>query len=274
MTEEQTRPDAPGGPPGRRGIPRPRVRRRASPTQAEARQRLRRFGRFRPTRGQLTAALLTGLLGVALVAQARVTEEAGLEQLRETELVALLDDVTSRAQSLGEEVDQLEADRTRLLGSEGDAAAADAARERLESYQILAGTVPVQGPGITVIVDDGGSVVTQTMVLDGIQELRDAGAEAIQVGRVRVVASSYVSTDDEGEVLLDGQRLGSPYTITAVGDAHTLAGAMAIPGGFSDSLRSAGAEVTVVEADTVVIDALHEPIQPRYAQPVPSTEDP
>ena len=274
MTDDQASDLAPEPERTRRLAGLGRVRRRAAPTTAEARRRLRRLGGFRATQGQLTAALLTGLLGVALVAQARVTEQAGLEQLRESELVALLDDVTSRAESLGEEVDELEADRERLLGADGDDVAAEAARQRLESYQILAGTVPVQGPGITVLVDDGGSVVTQTMVLDGIQELRDAGAEAIQVGPVRVVASSYVSTDEAGEILLDGQRLGSPYTITAVGDAHTLAGAMAIPGGFTDSLRSVGAEVTVVEADTVVIDALHEPIEPRYAQPVPATGDP
>ena len=252
----------------------PRPRRRPLPSRAEARRRLRAFGRFHPTRGQLVAALLTALLGVALVAQARVTEEAGLQQLRQTELVALLDDVTTRAQELGAEVAELEDDRSRLLGAEGDEAAAEAARQRLQSYQILAGTVPVEGPGITVLVDDEAGVITQTMLLDGIQELRDAGAEAIQIGTVRVVASSYVGTDEQGRVLVDGQPLSTPYTITAVGDAHTLAGAMAIPGGFSDSLRGAGAGVTVVEADTVLVDALHEPSEPRYAQPVPSTQDP
>lgn len=251
-----------------------RLRRRPSPTREEARRRLLAFRRFNPSRGQLVAAALTAVLGIALVAQVRVTEEAGLEQLRQTELVALLDDVTSRVDSLQAEVQQLEQDRARLLGAEGDQAAEEAARQRLESYQILAGTVPVQGPGITVLVADRGSVVTQTMLLDGIQELRDAGAEAIQVGPVRVVASSYVTTDGDGQVLLDGQVLDSPYTVTAIGDSHTLAGAMAIPGGFSDALRGAGATVTVVEADNVVVEALHEPIEARYAQPVPSSEGP
>jgi len=267
-------PAPPPGPSERPTARRARFRRRPAPSREEARRRLRAFGRFHPTRGQLVAALLTALLGVALVAQARVTEEAGLQQLRQTELVALLDDVTSRAEALSAEVAELEDDRSRLLGAEGGEAAAEAARERLESYQILAGTVPVEGPGITVLVDDDGGIITQTMLLDGIQELRDAGAEAIQVGTVRVVASSFVGTGPEGEVLLDGEPLSTPYTITAVGDAHTLAGAMAIPGGFSDSLRSAGATVTVVEGDTVLIDALHEPSEPRYAQPVPSTQDP
>lgn len=257
--------------PGRFGR---RRRRRSAPTREEARRRLLSFGRFNPTRGQLVAAVLTAALGVALVAQARVTEEAGLQQLRETELVALLDDVTSRAESLGGEVRQLESDRERLLGDEGDEAAAQAAQERLEAYQILAGTVPAQGPGVSILVADRGSVITQTMLLDGIQELRDAGAEAIQVGTVRVVASTFVSTDEEGQVLLDGQVLGTPYTIKAIGDPHTLSGAMAIPGGFSDALRGAGATVTVVEADTVVVEALHEPIEHRYARPVPSTQAP
>lgn len=252
----------------------PRIRRVVLPTREEARSRLRSFGRFHPSRGQLVAALLTALLGVGLVAQVRVTEEAGLEQLRQTELVALLDDVTSRVDSLETEVTQLEDDRAQLLGNQGDVAAADAARQRLEAYQILAGTVPVEGPGLTIRVADRGSVVTQTMVLDGIQELRDAGAEAIQVGSVRVVASSFVTTGADGRVLLDGRPLESPYTITAIGDAHTLAGAMAIPGGFSDALRGAGADVTVVEAEALVVQALHEPITPRYAQPVPSNEVP
>lgn len=250
----------------------PRLRRGGSPTPAQARNRLRRgLSGLRPTRGHLLTALVTALLGVALVAQVRVADEAGLRQLRETELVALLDDVTSRADSLREEVRQLESDRTRLQGGQGDEAAARAAQERLESYQILAGTVQVEGPGITVRVDDPGAVITQTMLLDGIQELRDAGAEAIQIGPVRVVASSYVSTDDQGQVVLDGVPLQQPYSIAVIGDPHTLAGAMAIPGGFSDSLRGAGATVTIIETQHLRIETLHHADEARYAQPVPAT---
>lgn len=251
-----------------------RLRRTGTPTVAQARQRLLALRHFHPSRGQLVAALLLALLGVGLVAQVRVTDEAGLGQLRQTELVALLDDSTNRVLSLQEEVRALEADRTRLQGSQGDEAAAQAAQQRLESYQILAGQVPVQGPGITILVQDPGAVVTQTMLLDGIQELRDAGAEAIQVGGVRVVASSWVGTDPDGRLLIDGRIVLPPYSIVAIGDAHTLAGAMAIPGGFTDSLRGAGATVRVTEAPTVQVEALHEARPPRYAQPVPAEQSP
>lgn len=245
---------------------------RGSPEQtpAEARSRLFKLSRFRPSRGQFMAAAVTALLGLALVVQARSTDEAGLSSLRQSELVGLLDDVSTRVDSLQEEVRQLEADRDRLQGQQGDAAAALAAQQRLDSYRILAGTVPVEGPGITVTVDDPGGVITQTMLLDGVQELRDAGAEAIQIGQVRVVASSYVATNTEGQVLLDGIPLERPYSIVAIGDPQTLAGAMGIIGGFTDSLRGAGAEVQVEQLDSVRVNALHEPREHRYAQPVPS----
>ncbi|MFK5635548.1 MULTISPECIES: DUF881 domain-containing protein [unclassified Ornithinimicrobium] len=247
---------------------------RPSPTPAEARRRLSALGRFHPAPGQIVAAVLTALLGVALVAQVRSADEAGLSQLRQSELVGLLDDVTGRVSSLQQEVVQLEADRARLQGEQGDVAAVEAAQDRLESYTILAGTAPVEGPGITVFVNDPDGVVTQTMLLDAIQELRDAGAEAIQVGAVRVVASTWVGTDPDGRLTLDGRVLTAPYRISAIGEPHTLSGAMAIPGGFSDSLRGAGAGVDVVESDELLIDALHEPQQPRYARPVEPTAQP
>lgn len=254
-----------------------RLRRRPDrppPTTEEARRRLSDLGRLRPDRGQVLASVLTLLLGVALVAQVRSTDEAGLGQLRQNELVALLDDVSSRVDALQLEVLQLAADRDRLQGEQGDAAAAAAAEERLESYAILAGTVPVEGPGVAVFVDDPAGAVTPSMLLDGIQELRDAGAEAIQIGPTRVVASSYVGTDAEGRVTLDGQTVPQPWRILAIGDSHTLAAAMAIPGGFSDSLRGAGATVDVTEVETLRIDAVRTVGEPRYAQPVPSAPPP
>jgi uncharacterized protein YlxW (UPF0749 family) len=232
------------------------------------------MSQLRFNRGQLLATALTVLLGVALVAQVRSADEAGLDELRESELVALLDDASTRVDALQREVLELEGDREQLQGEQGDAAAAEAAEQRLRSYEILAGTVPVEGPGIVVFVNDPGAVVTQTMLLDGIQELRDAGAEAIQVGTTRVVASSYVGTDAEGRATLDGTTLPQPLRILAVGEPHTLSGAMAIPGGFTDSLRGAGATVEVTEQDAVLIDAVRTLGEPRYAQPVPATQEP
>lgn len=231
-------------------------------------RRVRRLIRPRISSGNLLAALMTLVVGFALVAQVRATQDVGLEELRETDLVALLDDVTARADSLEAEIRQLEEDRRVLTQGSGPEAAA-AAQARLESLQILSGSVAVQGPGITMTVSAPEGDFTQTMMIDVMQELRDAGAEAIQIGPNRVVAHTWIGTEG-GVVTVDGTEVPAPFRIVAIGDSHTLATAMAIPGGFSDSVRGIGGEVRVVEGDSLVIDALHQPSEPAYARPVPS----
>ncbi|UJH71120.1 DUF881 domain-containing protein [Ornithinimicrobium sp. INDO-MA30-4] len=188
-------------------------------SQSTARRRLARLGRFKMTRGNLAAAVVTLAIGVALVAQVQNTQAGDLENLREADLVALLDDVSDRADALEDEVQQLEQDKAQLEGSDGADAAAAAAAQRLESYQILAGTVPVSGEGVTITVIDPDGELTTTTMIDLIQELRDAGSEAIQIGPARVVASSWFGVAD-GQLTVDGITLDQPYTVTAIGDSH------------------------------------------------------
>lgn len=236
-----------------------------------ARNRLSRLVRLRLTRGSLLAALVTLVLGLAVVAQVRTTQAGDLEDLRESDLVALLDDVTGRADDLEEEVRDLEADRSRLEGDQGDEAAAEAALDRLDTYRILAGTVPVSGQGVAVTVTDPDQQLTTTTLIDLIQELRDAGAEAIQIGTVRVVASTWIG-DSDGGLTVHGEFVAPPYRVIALGDSHTLSAALAIPGGFNDTVRRAGGEVAVTEGESLVIDAVHTPQDLQYARPVPVTE--
>lgn len=231
----------------------------------------RRFGRLlgpRVNAGNLLAALMTLAVGFALVAQVQAAQDVGLQDLSESDLVALLDDVTERADSLEEEIRLLEADKRTLQQGSG-ADAAEAAEARLASHQILAGTVPVEGPGITMSVSVPRGGFTPTMMIDVMQELRNAGAEAIQIGQVRVVATSWIGIVD-GELTVDGQIVETPFRVVAIGDPHTLSGAMAIPGGFTDSVRGVGGDVQVVEGESLVVDALHPTAEPQYARPVSS----
>ncbi|MGI8949467.1 MAG: DUF881 domain-containing protein [Ornithinimicrobium sp.] len=245
----------------------------AAPPPMERRhawRRLARISRLRLTRGNAMAALVTLLLGLALVAQVRSTQAGDLESLRESDLVGLLDDVSERAERLRDEVRTLEQDKSRLEGSQGDAAAEEAARSRLRDYQIFAGTVPVTGEGVALVVTDPRGDVSTTVMIDLVQELRDAGAEAIQIGSVRVVASTWVQVRQD-ELRVDGRRVDAPYRITAIGDSHTLSGALAIPGGFIDKVRRVDGEVLVTEGRQQRIDAVRDPATLEFARPVEST---
>jgi len=118
-----------------------------------------------------------------------------------------------------------------------DEAAAKAAQEQLQSLEVLAGTVPVTGPGVSLAIDDpDGSVGYDTMI-DVVQELRDAGAEAIAVNGLRVGVTSAFATKD-GKVTLDDVPVTAPFTVAAIGAPSTLEGGLKIPGGALDALGS------------------------------------
>ena len=93
-------------------------------------------------------------------------------------------------------------------------------------------------------------------LLAAVQELRDAGAEAIQVNDVRVVASTYFldapdapEASDPGAagpvVDVGGTLVQGPFTFTAIGSARTLASAMEFPGGVIPTVSARGGTATV-----------------------------
>ncbi len=240
----------------------------ASPGQAW--HRLLRAGAPRATRANVLAMLLAAALGFAIIVQVRQTSDEGLDNLREDELVRIFAGVDREGERLADEIRGLQSSLDLLESqSSNEAEAQRAARERLEALGILAGTAPATGPGIVLTISDPEDKVDAPIVLDTVQELRDAGAEAIQVNDVRVVADTWFA-DTDGGLLVSGTLVSPPYVITAIGDANTLAGAMEIPGGVTATVRRVGGDTDVRIEDEVAIDALLTASSPQYARPVPT----
>jgi uncharacterized protein YlxW (UPF0749 family) len=235
-------------------------------------QRLMLMARPRATKANAFAALLAILLGFAVATQVHQNQVVGLESLRQSELVGILDNATLQSSRLDQSARELQTTRDELIsGGNSDAAALKAAQERLDALGVLAGTTRAHGPGIQMTIADPQAKVIPPLLLDAIEELRDAGAEAIQVGDVRVVASSSFGQSGSG-VEIDGIKLAQPYVILAIGDAQTMASAMGIPGGLSENVRQLGASITVTQRSDLTVGALHALREPRYARPVPSPE--
>jgi uncharacterized protein YlxW (UPF0749 family) len=234
-------------------------------------------------RGHLLPALLCAVLGFAVVVQVRSTQDAGLEGLRQTDLVRILDDVTERSARLRDEARDLEETRARVTsGSSGSRAALEEAQERSRVLGILAGTLPATGPGIELTISDPQGKIDSSVLLDALQELRDAGAEAVEISAldgpaVRVVAStSFVDPADQdrsgpSRVEVDGTELVSPYRFLVIGDPRTLETALDIPGGVLDVLRQNDAQGVVVQRDEVTITSLRAAPSARYARPAPDS---
>jgi Uncharacterized protein conserved in bacteria len=110
------------------------------------------------------------------------------------------------------------------------------------------------------------------VILDAVEELRDAGAEALQIEAnnkqaVRIVASTWFVDGPNGSLVVDGRTLVGPYWVTAIGDPPTMQTALNIPGGVVDTVHNAGGNVIVSPPETVRVTILHQAGSPRYAKP-------
>ena len=127
--------------------------------------------------------------------------------------------------------------------------------------------MPVTGPGIRITITEVTGRVQADTMLNMVQGLRIASAEAMQVnGQVRIVAQSSF-TDAEGGLVVDGQLLSSPYVIDVIGDPNALAGAMSILQGPRVDLQDDGAETEVETLASLDIESVRTPVEPEYAQP-------
>ncbi|BAU81832.1 division initiation protein [Streptomyces laurentii] len=221
----------------------------------------------RVTRAQLVVALLLFVLGLGLAIQVRSTSDnSALRGARQEDLVRILDELDDRTQRLEDEKTRLEKQRSELESSSDQAEEArKQTREKERQLGILAGTVAAEGPGITLTITDAAGAVESDMLLDAIQELRAAGAEAIQVNDVRVVADSFFSGSGR-DMRIDGTVIAAPYVFKVIGKPEDLEPALNIPGGIVQTLEKEQATAAVERSEKIVVDALRPAKRPDYAQ--------
>jgi uncharacterized protein YlxW (UPF0749 family) len=219
------------------------------------------------------ALILCLLLGVAIATQVHQTNTGdSLDTARPADLLVLLDSLRQREATLNTEVAELQGSLNALHASgSSDQAAIQNAQARLAALSILIGTVGATGPGVTVRIEDPGPGVAPQALLDVLDELRAAGAEAIQISDGQQAVRTGVDTwivGAPGALIVDGKTLMPPYSVIAIGDPPTLAAAMNIPGGAVDSVKRVGGTMSVQQGDKVDINALRQPKPRQYAQPV------
>ncbi|EEP69823.1 hypothetical protein MCAG_00150 [Micromonospora sp. ATCC 39149] len=220
-------------------------------------------------------ALLLGLLGFTLVVQLRTTStDPTAAATRQEDLVRIFSDLDSREKRLRQDIEALEESQRQLRsGEQGRQAALEEATRRADELGILAGTLPARGPGLSVRFEAGAKPISAYRVLDAVQELRGAGAEAMQISggdgaAVRIIASTYFLDGAGGELVVDGRRLSGPFTITVIGDPTTMATALKIPGGVAASVAGDGGNVIVEDREVAEVSALHAPVKLEHARPV------
>jgi len=233
---------------------------------------------LRPGRGQILAAVMLFVVGAAGAMQIRsnATDDTYASARRE-DLIQLLDGLSAESRRLEGEITQLEQTRSNLQsGADTQRVARQEAEKHLSELSILAGTVPAEGPGIRMRIADPKTAVDAGVLLDAVEEMRDAGAEVIEVNNtIRVVASTWFGSDAHG-LVIDGKPVSRPITLEVIGNPHSLEEAARFRGGIVSEITGPriGGQVQIEQESRVVIESLHAAGENQYAHPASAEPTP
>ena len=225
----------------------------------------------RRAQGSIVVILIAGVVGFLVTSQlhgaVKLTQRLQAED--PANLTRILAGLSQEADSLQDESSSLQLQLQELRNSSvQDSAAAHSTAKQIAALEVLAGTVAVKGPGIVVTVSDNSASVHYATFIDVVQELRDAGAEAIAIDGTRVGVNSAF-TEVQGVTSLDGVALRSPYKIEAIGSPDTLEGGLRIPGGALDALKALrGVTFDLQSAQNLTLPALSSPPKLDGSSPV------
>jgi uncharacterized protein YlxW (UPF0749 family) len=231
-----------------------------------------------PGRGQVIAAVILFVVGIGGAMQIRINNaDDAYTNARREDLIQILDGLGAESRRLESEIAELQQTRTNLRsGADSRRVAEEETAQRLAELSILAGTAPARGPGIRMRIADPAEKVTANVLLDAVQEMRDAGAEVIEFNdQVRVVASTWFGSNGP-ELVVDGRRLGRPVTLEVIGDSHSLEEAARFRGGLVSEITGPriGGTVSIERLDGVEITSLHSPAENQYARPASAAPTP
>ena len=122
-----------------------------------------------------------------------------------------------------------------------------------ESYL---GKTNLQGEGIVVTLKDNDTRdIIHSDLLDLINELNIAGAEAISINDERIVSTSEIVLVNNTMILVNTKRVAGPYVVKAIGDKQYLQSALTIKDGYVDLIKSDGKDIEYYVDDNIVIPA-------------------
>ena len=187
---------------------------------------------MRTNAGGISAAIIALFLGLLAVTQVRTQDvySRSLQLETPSSLTTLIANLAERNNGLRDEIFDL---RLRTEAAREDAASGKGslteAQRQLSQLEVFAARTAVKGQGISVRVD--GSFDDKALS-DLVNELRNAGAEAIAVNAVRVGPRSWFGMTADRALTVDAAQIRGPWTVSAVGSPEVMYVAMTRTGGI------------------------------------------
>ena len=218
-----------------------------------------------------TLGIMCLLLTVAIIVQYKTIEDAsqiiGTDDVNselKTEVLSWKEKYDEAYKELQDAEKKLETAREEASKNSG---ASSESERNLKIANAIIGTTDVTGSGIVVTLADNQNVTSDSIgVLENISnylihdsdlltlvnELKNAGAEAISINDERITNSTSI-TCDGNVVLINGNKVSSPFIVKAIGSQEALLGAIERPGGFLEILERYGLVSSVQKQNKITI---------------------
>lgn len=196
------------------------------------------------------------------------TDITAIETMRETELRTELSDWKNKYDEIEEKLVETESRiseyQSEVSNSQENSTILD---KELSETNAYLGYTKLQGEGIEVTLSDNEfKAIDRWDLLQLVNELKLAGAEAISINNERVVSTTEIATVGSQFILINGNRIPAPFVVKAIGDKKYLESAITIKGGYIDEMKVNEKIVNYVVKDLIEIPAYSGRINFEYAE--------
>lgn len=234
------------------------------------------------TKFQIAIALVCLVLGLMVSIQFRTIKQGvgPVSEYRARELASQLKKVKEENTKLTNAKKEYEAkikeyEDTASKGS----ISAKLLKQELDQVRILAGIEDVEGQGITVIVDDlkfsekvNYPLISYSMLLELLNELNAAGAEAVSINDQRIISTSEIRQVGGIHININTVSYAPPFIFKAIGDPQTLEAALRLREGIVERIENSGVAITITQDQLIKIPKYNGVIERKYAKVVKEGE--
>ena len=226
---------------------------------------------------QASFAIILLILGIAISLQYKSTQKNNIIQQEKSKDIQTVQAELIRQKNYSENLlNQIGQYEEKINNYEKNINVEDTLMKDLETSRVLAGIENVKGKGIVVDIDDTktnnellgivteeGYTVTDINLLELINELRAAGAQAISINDERIIATTEIRRAGM-YIRINNKNYNSPFQIKAIGEPSILEGALKIREGIIEYLVINGVETKIEQKSEVSIPKFKGNINTDY----------
>ena len=219
---------------------------------------MKRFGKA------LVFGILCLILKFAITVQLRVSSlsESESSQTKITdklkdEIFRLNDENVKLAEKFQNTTSEL--DDARNQAAQNDSSSKDTS-ELIKKYTIVSGKTDVTGQGIIIKYKPSDNEAKADMVKDLrdiVNEIKNAGAEAIEINNQRIVGTTAIEMV-KNKIEINDTEVSENFIIKAIGDSNLMYSGLIRPGGTIENIKESGVSIEINSENAIKINKYNE----------------